>query len=199
MRRWILPVVGVTLVLVGVLGMAATAALSHLGVGRTEGRTDGEPIERRPGGVDAMFIEEMIPHHEDAIAMGEIALEQAEHPELQELARTIVRDQSAEVEQMAEWYEEWFGTRVPESEGRSGMGPMMGGDVDLDAFAGAEPFDKAFIEEMVPHHRMGIMMARMMRAQTDEPRMRELADSIIRSQSEEIDRMVRWYDEWYGP
>ena len=30
---------------------------------------------------DRMFIEEMIPHHQDAVDMGEMALVKAEHPE----------------------------------------------------------------------------------------------------------------------
>ena len=49
---------------------------------------------------DAMFLRMMIPHHQDAIDMSEEALERAEHPELKELAQTIIDEQSAEIELM---------------------------------------------------------------------------------------------------
>lgn len=46
--------------------------------------------------------------------------------------------------------------------------------------------------------RMVIMVARMLRFPTDQPRMQQFADRIIETQGEEIDRMLSWYDEWYG-
>lgn len=98
---------------------------------------------------------------------------------------------------MREWYDEWFGGEVPEGSGGM-MGPMMGRDLDLDELEQAEPFDQVFIEQMVPHHRMGIMMAGMIRNRTAKPELRQLADDIIESQTEEIDQMIEWYDEWYG-
>ncbi|MRR10899.1 DUF305 domain-containing protein [bacterium] len=191
MRTWLAPVVGVALVLAGVLGAVAVTLFMPSRPGTWDDAT------RHAGGVDSMFIEEMIPHHDDAIAMAEIGIERAEHPELRELARDITRVQSAQNEQMRDWYSEWFDADVPEGGGGM-MGGMMGGDVDLEEFEDADPFDKAFIEEMVPHHRMAIMMARMLRSQTDEPQMRQFANRIIETQSEEIDRMLSWYDEWYG-
>ncbi len=54
------------------------------------------------------FIEQMIPHHDDAIAMAEIALTKAEHPEIKQLASNIKQSQSAENEQMRTWYKSWY-------------------------------------------------------------------------------------------
>jgi uncharacterized protein (DUF305 family) len=147
-----------------------------------------------------MFIEQMIPHHDDAIAMAELASTSTEHPELRRLADDIVRTQTAENAQMRAWYRDWFGADVPAGSGAFGMmgGGMMGGDADLDALEQAADFDRAFIEQMIPHHQMGIMMARMAGDATSRPEIRELTDSIIRGQSEEIEQMRTWYREWYG-
>ncbi len=41
--------------------------------------------------IDRHFIEQMIPHHNDAILMAEIALEKAEHQEIKTLAADIKR------------------------------------------------------------------------------------------------------------
>ena len=55
---------------------------------------------------NAMFLRMMIPHHQDAIDMSEEARERAEHPELKELAQTIIDEQSAEIELMQGYLDE---------------------------------------------------------------------------------------------
>ena len=55
---------------------------------------------------DAMFLRMMIPHHQVAIDMSELALEEADHPELKELAQKIIDEQSAEIELMQGYLEE---------------------------------------------------------------------------------------------
>ena len=49
---------------------------------------------------DEMFLRMMIPHHQMAVDMSEKALREAKHPELEELARTMRDEQSAEIELM---------------------------------------------------------------------------------------------------
>lgn len=128
-----------------------------------------------------------------------IALRRAEHPEIKQLAEDVIRTQSAEVEQIREWYRQWFGTDVPDRGDSFGMmGGMMDGMVDLEVLEKAGEFDKAFIEAMIPHHQMGIMMSRMAGSATRRPELRALTQSIVRAQSEEIDDMREWYEEWYG-
>ena len=56
-------------------------------------------------GNDAMFLSMMIPHHQLAIDMSEQALDNAEHPELKELAQQIIDEQSAEIELMEGYLE----------------------------------------------------------------------------------------------
>ena len=55
--------------------------------------------------IDAMFLRMMIPHHQLAIDMSEQALNNAEHPELKELAQQIIDEQSAEIELMEGYLE----------------------------------------------------------------------------------------------
>ena len=63
----------------------------------------GSALSGMMGDIDRHFIEQMIPHHEDAVAMAELALTRAEHPELRGLAETIIRDQTREIDQMETW------------------------------------------------------------------------------------------------
>lgn len=155
------------------------------------------------GNIDQHFIEEMIPHHDGAIAMAELALERSKRPEIISLSNGIIEAQKSENEQMKEWYASWFGGEPSNS---SGMGGMMGhGDTgmhmmsmegDLDALGTAQDFDLEFISQMIPHHEMAIMMARMLLASTDRSEMKELADNVITSQSREIEMMRSWYQAW---
>ena len=167
-----------------------------MGYGGTYGAGMAANIERH-------FIEEMIPHHEGAIAMAELALEKSKRPEMLSLAEGIIEAQTFEIKSMTEWYEEWFGTAVPaySSGGMGGMGHGIGMymtsmEGDLEALRAAKDFDSEFIRQMIPHHEMAVMMARMLAAASTRSEMQELADNIITSQSSEIELMRSWLTTW---
>jgi Uncharacterized protein conserved in bacteria len=157
--------------------------------------------------MDAHFIEQMIPHHEDAITMAKLALEKAQHAEIKQLAQNIIESQSAEIEQMKAWYKDWYGQEVPSGArammqhgmmGMSGMHMgMMGDDTDITLLSEAADFDRGFIEQMIPHHQMAVMMASILQRGTQRPEMQQLAQNIIAAQTSEIDEMRQWYDSWY--
>ncbi len=159
------------------------------------------------GMMDAHFIEQMIPHHEDAITMAKLALTKAQHPEIKQLAEDIIESQSKEIDQMKNWYKDWFGSELPTGNevmqhhgmtGGSGMHMgMMGNETDVTRLEQAADFDKAFIEEMIPHHQMAVMMASMLKNGTQRPEMKQLADDILTAQTREINQMRQWYDTWF--
>ena len=66
-----------------------------------------------------------------------------------------------------------------------------------DAGFAVGDMDRHFLEEMIPHHQMGVMMARMVLSRTDRPQVEELARSIIRTQTDEIEQMRAWFRAWY--
>ena len=174
-------------------------------------------LERSPGmmgqsksiqnsdAIDAHFIEQMIPHHEDAITMSELALERAQREEVKELAQNIIDSQSKEITQMKTWYKDWFGKDVPEDIIVMGQHGMMGGgmhmgimgtDADIDTLGNAEDFDREFVEQMIPHHLMAVMMGNMLENSTQRPEMKKLAEDIITAQTSEIDLMRGWLADW---
>jgi uncharacterized protein (DUF305 family) len=50
----------------------------------------------------------MIPHHESAIEMAQVALEQSENPQIREIAGAIVDAQEREIAQMRSWRDDWY-------------------------------------------------------------------------------------------
>ncbi|MHB1003517.1 MAG: DUF305 domain-containing protein [Thermoleophilia bacterium] len=157
------------------------------------------------GDIDRHFIEQMIPHHEDALSMADLALARAEHDELRQLAETIKRDQSREIDEMKDWYRSWYGVDAPtdgNDSGRGSCGGMMAGgmmsdEADFRVLEATDDFDREFIEQMIPHHQMAVMMAQMLLARSDRPEMQDLARNIIESQTDEIEQMRGWYEDWY--
>lgn len=149
--------------------------------------------------IDRHFIEEMIPHHEGAIQMAELALEKSTRSEVRALAEAIIAAQTKEIADMRAWYQNWFGAPVPEDStgGMMGMGHgagmhMAGMEGDLEALAAAPDFDREFARQMIVHHEMAVMMARMLAAGSTRPEMQELAKNIIASQTSEIALMRGW-------
>lgn len=181
---------------------------------------------------DRHFIEMMIPHHESAIKMADLALKRSKRPEIRQLAESIKSDQTREIAQMTSWYKQWYGTSVPSTMTMMNQGDMM--DMkkpmgmpmtkptampmtkptgmgmtmtkpmgmqnmmtgDLKALESAPDFDKAFIKEMIPHHKMALMMSSMV-VDSDRPEMRTLSSAIVQAESTEIEQMRQWYKAWY--
>ncbi|MFM2357619.1 MAG: hypothetical protein RJA61_356 [Candidatus Parcubacteria bacterium] len=152
--------------------------------------------------IDRYFIEQMIPHHEGAIEMAELALQKAKQPEVKSLANGIIEAQQKEITDMKGWYKQWFGIDVPVVGQHMMNGQMMSGMNHMDSMSGdmetlknAKDFDFEFVQQMIPHHEMAVMMAQMLQGSTDQTEMKILADNIITSQRREIDMMRLWVKE----
>jgi uncharacterized protein (DUF305 family) len=76
------------------------------------------------------------------------------------------------------------------------MMPMMDSSESEASLDQATDFDKAFLEQMIPHHQMAVMMANMLEDGTRRQEMRALAQDIIVAQSKEIDAMRNWQVQW---
>ena len=146
---------------------------------------------------DKRFIDAMVPHHQGAVEMARIALQNAEHDEIVELSENIVSTQQAEIKELKSIKQEEFGTsRVPKE-----MSPQqmqdMGTMANPQELANREPFDRAFIDAMIPHHQSAIQMGEVAREKSENPRIKELAGNIISSQQAEIVQMKTWRQQWY--
>ena len=81
-----------------------------------------------------------------------------------------------------------------------------GGDEDAEQAGGDQtvasgqvPFDQAFIDAMVPHHREAIEMAKAAKARgLTQPDLEQIANDIVSSQQREIDQMLDWREQWFG-
>ncbi len=145
---------------------------------------------------DRAFIDSMVPHHQGAVDMAEVALENAQHEEIRNLAEDIVGAQEAEIEELRGIKREEFGTsEIPSGMSQGEMDAM--GMTDPAELADKRPFDRAFIDAMMPHHRSAIAMAKVALEESENQQVKEIAQDIVDAQRREIAQMERWRDQWY--
>jgi uncharacterized protein (DUF305 family) len=138
---------------------------------------------------DERFIDMMAAHHQMAIDMARVAQQNAQLPEIQLIADDIVSTQQAEIEQLASIKEaEFDSSEVPMM--MNPEEPSMFAMTMPDELAQQEPFDRAFIDTMIPHHASAIEMASTANMHSEIPEIKRLARSIIDAQSREIGQMI---------
>jgi uncharacterized protein (DUF305 family) len=153
---------------------------------------------------DAAFVADMVPHHEGAVVMAEMAQQRAENPELKALADEIIVAQEKEIAEM-----ESIKADLPEADGdtehsmgEDHMGHMgmdaegMGMGMDPAELENAGSFDIAFIDMMIPHHEGAVEMANQLLEEGENPQLRTMANAIVASQTAEIEQMRRWRAQW---
>ncbi|WP_437966876.1 DUF305 domain-containing protein [Sorangium sp. So ce260] len=152
---------------------------------------------------DRQFIDMMTPHHEGAVMMAMTAQERAEHAELKVMADEIISAQNQEISQLKSWREQWYGSgetppvdEMPMLEGME-HGSMMDMVRQNEELKTAEPFDRAFIDAMIPHHEMAIDAAEVALQKAEHAEIKTLASGILEAQQREIDQMEAWRAEWY--
>lgn len=139
---------------------------------------------------DVMFAQMMIPHHEQAVEMADMALDQSTSSvEVRQLAVDIKAAQDPEIETMRAWLEAWGAPQEAPSAMDHDSGMMA--DTDMSALADAEgtEFDQMWLTMMIEHHEGAITMARDALATTANAEVATMAEDIIAAQEAEIATM----------
>ncbi|HWH35005.1 MAG TPA: DUF305 domain-containing protein [Acidimicrobiales bacterium] len=153
---------------------------------------------------DVAFAQEMIPHHQQAVEMSDLAAERAESDEVKALAVRIKAAQAPEIEQMTGWLEAWDepvegamggmdmgdGGSMEGMEDMEGMEGMLSDDqiAELEAASGPD-FDRLFLTGMRDHHAGAIMMAERVLEDGEFADAKQLARDIIATQQAEIEEI----------
>ena len=160
---------------------------------------------------DRAFVREMAPHHQMAIQMAAMAKTDGGHRQIRVLAAQIIKAQTSEIRTLRSIAKSLSVTPEKMPENGTMSDTMMrdfdtlgvsaessGMSMDMHELHHAKPFDKAFIDMMIPHHAGAIRMARAERAKGTDSRLRKIASAIIRDQAKEIRRMNAWRKAWFG-
>jgi uncharacterized protein (DUF305 family) len=145
---------------------------------------------------DIMFAQMMIPHHEQAIEMSDMALDPTTlaSEQVRDLALQIKSAQDPEIKQMQRWLTGWGKPLTPKdgTDHSSMMEGMLSSEEMSKLSSMKSPlFDKAWIQAMIAHHRGAVAMAEDIIADGSHPDVRKLAETIISSQQAEIDTLEK--------
>lgn len=161
---------------------AAAEDTSHIDHGD---HSDHSETMESMGESETMFATMMIPHHQQAIDMSELALANSSNADVKKLAQQIIDAQAHEIEQMQSWID--------------GHGHEVHGDHDMMGMASEEDlarlktlkspeFDELLLNLMIVHHEGALDMVSMLDG-TDKVEAKELAQHIVEVQKAEIELM----------
>ncbi|ADU49683.1 DUF305 domain-containing protein [Intrasporangium calvum] len=191
LRRAARPVAALSLALV----LAACGSSDGSGAGTHQGdsSSSSSSVSAARSG-DIMFAQMMIPHHEQAVEMAEVALaKDGVSEQVKALATNIKGAQGPEIQTMTAWLKQWNASPLASGNtdhgGGHGTGMMSEQDMgSLSAAEGAE-FDRQWLTMMIEHHEGAIEMADNVLATTSDAQVKALAEAIISGQEAEITTM----------
>ena len=157
------------------------APMDHSG----HGSTSKEKSSSQYSADEIMFAQMMIPHHEQAVTMSELALSNTTTAEIVALATAIRDAQAPEIIQMQSWIDGKSESHMHDME----MGGMLS-DAELAELAELKgaAFDQMFLTAMIAHHEGALDMVEMINDSTNSE-VKTLAANIVQSQSAEIETM----------
>ena len=129
---------------------------------------------------DVMFLQMMIPHHQQAIDISDLALTKSADSELLALAKNIRDEQAAEIVKMKAWLEK---TKAASHSDSHSMDGMLS-DAELAALekATGKNFDVLWLKAMTGHHTGAIDMATMIE-NAKSAEIKSFGEGIVASQS----------------
>ncbi|MET9303499.1 DUF305 domain-containing protein [Micromonospora aurantiaca] len=191
-------------------GADDTGGMTH-GTGSSSAAGASASADATVNAADVMFAQMMIPHHQQAVTMADLAPTRASDPELKDLAAKIKAAQDPEITTMKGWLTAWGKpTDLPSDHSMPGMSAtpghgMPGMDAGMPgmmseqqmrdlAAAKGPAFDRMFAEMMIAHHRGAIDMARTEQADGSNPEAKALAAEIASDQAAEVQTLQKILD-----
>ena len=152
---------------------------------------------------DLRFIDAMVQHHTGALRMSEFVFDIGA-PGVGALAKTIWRDQAQEIRAMGLWRKRWY-PQAPvapvvlapggDPDALSGLTRMRAEQITAMRMVGDPPAPEHrvvwFLEGMLFHHGMALMMAHDALAKSSNPTVRRFARQVIVAQRGEIIELRR--------
>ena len=138
---------------------------------------------------EIMFAQGMIPHHQQAIDMSNMAVKNSASPEVKKLAKWIIAAQGKEIAQLKYWL------TASKSSMTMGHDMGMGGMLTKNELAALKKlkggkFDTAFLQAMIAHHEGALEMVAMLNGSKNSEA-KKIATDILKGQSAEINLMKK--------
>ncbi len=144
---------------------------------------------------DIAFAQMMIPHHQQAIDMADLAMMHAKSAAVMKLAKQIKAAQAPEIAKMQGWLKSWGAPTATSSTmpgmnmGSTSPGMMTDAQMSDLSHAHGAGFDTMWLQMMIAHHQGAITDARQVLKTTKNTGVRQMAQAIVTGQNAEIATM----------
>jgi len=142
--------------------------------------------------LDVMFLQMMIPHHEQGVSMAALAADRAADADVRMLAAAISSTQATEIGTMKGWLTSWGAPLTAPPDSHLDHGGMRRSDPEeigrLSGLTGAE-FDRRLLNVLIAHQDDAVQMARWEAGSGADQEVRDLAGRIEKSRVAQIEMM----------
>jgi uncharacterized protein (DUF305 family) len=138
---------------------------------------------------DVMFVQMMIPHHEQAVDMAALAPAAGASPAVRALATKIAAAQAPEIAQMEAMLDRWGVGQMMDHSGHQMAGMVSDADMERLQEAKGAAFDRLFLQFMIAHHEGAIDMTVDPLSNGQDGELRTLLEAIVETQTAEIAEM----------
>lgn len=137
---------------------------------------------------DQAYMNMIMMHHREAIAMADVELSRGSNEEVKEMARKIKMEQIDSLGKAENLYRSVFNAEPPQ-----GMTTQL-----LSQLVNAQNVDKAFIELMIQHHLTGAQMDKEELAQGENEKVKKFAEEDIPMQFKDILKLRMLYKKIFA-
>ncbi|SDH52514.1 Uncharacterized conserved protein, DUF305 family [Lentzea fradiae] len=147
--------------------------------------------------LDVMFLQMMLPHHQQGVELASLATDRAEDGRVRMLAAAIASTQRTEAETMRNWLTAWGQPLTAPPDAHTGHGGVRRSDPEevgrLAALTGRE-FDRRLLNVLIAHQDDAVQLARWEAAGGAHQEVKDLAGRIEQSRTAQITLMRTFLD-----
>ena len=136
---------------------------------------------------DLRYINAMISHHRGAMLLAEQLAKNSNRPEMKTLAQNILTDEPKAITELYSWKKDWYGdTKSVRDPIVENLGPA------------GETFDLRFLNAIIAHHKVGIVMTKETRLKSSRAQVLDNANAVEAFLSNGLQTLKGLRSTWYN-
>lgn len=137
--------------------------------------------------LDLRYLNAMIAHHRGAMLLAEQARDVTKRPELQDLARKILADEPAAIDELYAFRRDWY------NDTRTVRDPIVAQLGEFD-----DKYDLRFLNALIAHHEMGLDMTSEIASKSSRTEVLNNADAVDTFLKNTLQIFKGWRMQWYN-
>lgn len=145
------------------------------------------------GNFDCDFASMMIIHHQGAIDMSEVQLQNGTDADIKAMAQNIIKSQKVEIDKMHVLLNDFkINPEVEKNNKGEFSNDMKDMMKKMKGMTTTGNTDKDYVSMMIPHHEAAVKMAEDQIANGKNEALKQMAQKMIEEQTQEIDVFKKW-------